>query len=113
MVTRTNKPQCAGCSHPISFHGVDFERCRALGCSCPGYTGDTYLAVSTLSVEEVAERLGRSPSWVRRNAEDLGGQWFLRDDLVVQRDSKGRRKTSSAATVCRFDRESVEQKAAV
>lgn len=107
-VTRTNKPRCTECSHPISFHGVDFERCQALGCSCEGYVGDTYLAVSTLSVDQVAERLGRPAAWVTRNASVLGGERRHWGDVEVARDAKGRRKEAKAL-VWRFDPEVIEK----
>lgn len=90
MNGRANKPQCEECSHPISFHGTDFEACHALGCSCPGYVGPTYLGANTISLAEAAARTGRSEKWLR---EHVAGERMNVADLRVDRDARGKRRS--------------------
>lgn len=67
---------CERCRHAASFHGVDVGgdkasggRCRAFPkCDCPDFVEPT------LTASEVASLIGRSESYVRDHARDLGGR---------------------------------------
>lgn len=72
MVDRPQRPNCEICHHSISFHGDD-EVCRALGCRCSHYEGQTRLGHQTMAVEEAMFLLGLSREQVMAlNAETYG-----------------------------------------
>lgn len=79
-------PICERCRHAASFHGVDVAakakkavkkaktktsggRCRAFPkCGCPSFVEPT------LTAAEVASLLGRSKTYVKDHARELGGR---------------------------------------
>lgn len=71
MTARGQQPKCVACSHPASFHGGGETRCRALGCHCADWEGPLEV---TVTVQELAQALGRGQTFVKDHAVALGGE---------------------------------------
>lgn len=80
--------RCQTCGHPITFHGSGKSRCRALGCECRKWRGPTLLASTTISLSAAATQIERSPSFVKKHAESLGGKLITLSDLGPSRSRK-------------------------
>lgn len=80
---RGAQPRCAECSHARSFHGgLSHGECKAIGCDCLEWVEPRF------STSEVAEAIGRSETYVKDHAEDLGGckdsgRWTFPYDTVL------------------------------
>jgi hypothetical protein len=82
-----NADVCKTCRHPYSFHASG--PCRALACECKAWKGTDPRMIGTIGVKDVADLTGRSETWIKEHAEEIGGekvsnQWrFRRNKLRV------------------------------